>query len=44
MKNYNINDMKRELVESGDFTKAEVDAMTASEVALAWMALPVLVF
>ena len=40
---YGIEEMKKELCTIGDYTKAEVDEMTALEVLMAWSALPAIV-
>jgi hypothetical protein len=37
---YNIEDMKKELYTIGDYSKAEVEAMTVSEIIFAWSSLP----
>ena len=42
MTNMNIDDIKRELMEN-DFTKEEVEAMTATEAVQAWMELPLMI-
>lgn len=39
---YNIEDMKKELYTIGDYSKAEVDEMTVSEIVFAWTSLPAL--
>jgi hypothetical protein len=40
---YNIEDMKKELYTIGDYSKAEVNEMTTSEVIFAWTALPAII-
>lgn len=35
----NFEDMKRQLVEEGDFTKKEVEEMTLSQILAAWLEL-----
>lgn len=37
---YNIADMKRELLEQDNYTAAELERMSALEIASAWMELP----
>lgn len=38
--NYDIDGMRKDLVEFGDFTKQEVKTMSASEVLREWVSLP----
>lgn len=39
----NIDDMRKELYTIGDYRKAEVAAMSVSEVMFAWTALPAVI-
>lgn len=40
MTSYSIEDMKEELYTIGDYSKAEVEEMTISEIIFAWTSLP----
>lgn len=40
---YSIDDMRRELYTIGDYSKAEVAAMSTSEVMFAWTSLPAVI-
>ena len=40
MNNYNIADMKRELLERDNYTAAELETMSALEIVSAWAELP----